>query len=147
MFWRQTARWLAEASPDPVAIGVPDSPQPGDAVAIDVDARDAAFAPVADAAVAATVELPGGERQPLTFRRVAAPAGRFTSTFRPDRAGLYHVRVEAGGRHRRSERPIGGSTSAAPTASSSSRASTRGSCGARRANPAAATSVRPTPRG
>ena len=104
-FWRQTARWLAESSPDPVAIAVPDAPQPGDSVSIDVDARDAAFAPVADAVVNATVELPGGDRQPLTFRRVAAAAGRFTSTFRPERAGLYHVRAEAG----RAGSPLGGS--------------------------------------
>ena len=105
LFWRQTARWLAEASPDPVAIAVPDAPQPGDSVAIDVEARDAAFAPVADAAVGATVELPDGTRQTLTFRRVAAPAGRFTSTFRPDRAGLYHVRAEAA----RAGSPLGAS--------------------------------------
>ena len=95
LFWRQAARWLAEASPDPVALSVPDGSQPGDSVAIDVDARDASFAPVADAAVDATVELPGGDRQPLTFRRVASAAGRYTSTFRPDRAGLYHVRANA----------------------------------------------------
>ncbi len=104
LFWRQAARWLSEASPDPVAITVPDAPQPADALSIDVDARDAAFAPVADAAVEATIELPDGEKRPLTFRRAAAPAGtpdapgvsgRFTALFRADRAGLYHVRAEA----------------------------------------------------
>jgi uncharacterized membrane protein len=105
LFWRQTARWLAAASPDPVAIAVSEGPQPGDSVEIDVDARDAAFAPVADAAVGGTVELPDGDRQSLTFRRVAAPAGRFTSTFRPDRAGLYHVRAEAA----RAGSPLGAS--------------------------------------
>ena len=93
-FWRQAARWLAAASPDPVAIASPDAPQPGDSVSIDVDARDAVFAPVADARVEATIELPGGERRPLTLRRTAA-TGRFTSLFRPDRPGLYHVRAEA----------------------------------------------------
>ena len=118
LFWRQTARWLAEASPDPVAIAVPDAPEPGDSVAIDVDARDAAFAPVADAVVDATVEPPGGDRQPLTFRRVAAHAGRFTSTFRPERAGLYHVRAEAARAGSPLDDPIGGSMSAAATASS-----------------------------
>ena len=94
LFWRQAARWLAEPSPDPVAIALPDAPQPGDSVSIDVDARDAAFAPVANAGVEGTYESPEGERRPLTFRRTAKP-GRFTSTFRPDRAGLYHVRAEA----------------------------------------------------
>jgi uncharacterized membrane protein len=94
-FWRQTARWLTEASPDPVAIAPPDMTQPGDLASIDVDARDATFTPVVDASVEGTVELPGGDRRPLAFRRVSAHAGRFTSVFRPDRTGLYHVRAEA----------------------------------------------------
>jgi hypothetical protein len=67
----------------------------GDSVSIDVDARDPAFAPVAGAAVDATLDAPGGERQPLMFRPVAARPGRFTAAFRPEHAGLYHVRVEA----------------------------------------------------
>jgi len=95
LFWRQAARWLSSSSPDRVAIAFPDAPQPGDAASIDVDVRDAAFAPVADAAVEATVESPDGTRAPLSFRRVAAQAGRFTSAFQPDRAGLYRVRAEA----------------------------------------------------
>ena len=95
LFWRQAARWLAVASPDPVAIALPEAPQPGDPVSIEVDVRDSAFTPVADARVEATIELPGGERQPLVLRRVAATSGRFASPFRPDRPGLYHVRAEA----------------------------------------------------
>jgi uncharacterized membrane protein len=105
LFWRQAARWLSEASPDQVSIVSPDAPQPGDSVSIDVDARDPVFAPVADAALEATLELPGGEHEPLMFRRVAVQPGRFTSAFRPDRAGLYHVRVEA----RRGNAPLGAS--------------------------------------
>ena len=42
-FWRQAARWLATSAPDPVAITVPEAPEPGDAVSIDMDARDATF--------------------------------------------------------------------------------------------------------
>jgi hypothetical protein len=95
LFWRQAARWLAEASPDRVSIATVEAPQPGDSVSIDVDTRDATFAPVADASVEATLDLPGGERQPLVFRRVAAQTGRHTAAFRPDREGLYHVSVEA----------------------------------------------------
>jgi uncharacterized membrane protein len=104
LFWRQAARWLAEATPDPVAITLPDAAQPGDAVSIDVDARDAAFAPVADATVQATIELPDGEKRPVTFRHASPSAGvsgtsaasaRFTSLLHVDRAGLYHVRAEA----------------------------------------------------
>jgi hypothetical protein len=65
-------------------------------VSIDVDARDQVFAPVANAAVKATLDAPGGGRETLMFRPVAARPGRFTAAFRPERAGLYHVRVEAG---------------------------------------------------
>ena len=95
LFWRQAARWLSEAAPDQVSIVAPDAPESGDSVSIDVDARDQVFAPVADAAVEATLDAPGGERQPLMFRPVAARPGRFTAAFRPEHAGLYHVRVEA----------------------------------------------------
>jgi uncharacterized membrane protein len=95
LFWRQAARWLAETAPDQVSIAPVDAPQPGDSVSVDVDTRDAVFAPVADASLEATLELPGGERQPLVFRRVATQTGRHTSVFRPDREGLYHVSVEA----------------------------------------------------
>src|SRR4029077_16960792 len=44
-FWRQSARWLTAAAPDPVVLAVPDSPEPGDSIPIEVDARDAAFMP------------------------------------------------------------------------------------------------------
>jgi len=94
-FWRQAARWLARPSPDPVAIAVPDGPEPGDAMSVDVDARDAAFAPVADAAVDAVLILPGGEDRPLKLRRAADGAARFTTAIRADQPGLYRVRAEA----------------------------------------------------
>src|SRR5207302_8732024 len=64
-FWRQAARWLSRLSPDPVAVSVTDSSEPGDSIAIDVNARDAAFAPVADAVVDATLTAPGGESRPI----------------------------------------------------------------------------------
>jgi uncharacterized membrane protein len=95
LFWRQAARWLSEAAPDQVSIAAPDAPEPGDSLSIDVEARDQMFAPVAGAAVEATLDAPGGERQPLMFRPVAARPGRFTAAFRPEHAGLYHVQVEA----------------------------------------------------
>ena len=59
---------------------------------------------MADAVVEATIELPDGVKQSLTFRHapaatgpsgLSAASGRFTSAFRADRAGLYHVRAEA----------------------------------------------------
>jgi uncharacterized membrane protein len=94
-FWRQAARWLAGPAPDPVAIDVPESSEPGDSIDIEVDARDRRFQPVSDATVVATLTIPGGEIRPLTPRHEARSPGRFVATVRPDQAGLYRVRVEA----------------------------------------------------
>ena len=94
-FWRQSARWLSSAASDPVAIRVPDAPEPGDAIAIDVDARDAAFAPVPDATIDATVTLPGGVTQPVRLRRADPAGGRYTAAFSPEQPGLYRIHAEA----------------------------------------------------
>jgi uncharacterized membrane protein len=102
-FWRQAARWLTSAAPDPVAITVPDAPEPGDAVSVDVDARDAAFAGVPDATVDVTITAPGGDAQPIKLRRAGGSSGRFTAALRPDRPGLYRVHADA----RRGTTPLG----------------------------------------
>lgn len=94
-FWRQSARWLASTAPDPVAIVVPAAPEPGEALAVDVDARDAAFAAVPDAEIDATVTAPGGESRPLTFRHTGAAGGRYTAALQSDQPGLYRVHAEA----------------------------------------------------
>ncbi len=94
-FWRQSARWLSSATPDPVAITLPDAPEPGDAISVDVDARDAAFAPVADATVEATLTLPGGATQPITLRHADPAGGRYTAALGPEQPGLYRVHAEA----------------------------------------------------
>ena len=94
-FWRQSARWLAGPAPDPVAVSAPDASEPGDTLVIGVDVRDPAFQPMADAAVTATLAVPGGESRPLALRRDGAMAGRFSATFRPEQAGLYLVHAEA----------------------------------------------------
>jgi hypothetical protein len=93
VFWRQAARWLAADSPDPVAVTVPEALEPGDAVSMDIDARDGMFVPVRDAMVQATVTVPGGDE--VTLKPRHADGRRFTAAFAPDRAGLYRVRVEA----------------------------------------------------
>jgi uncharacterized membrane protein len=102
-FWRQAARWLASATPDPVALSAPEAPEPGDAVPVTVDARDAAFAPVPDAVVEATMTAPGGDVQRLTVRHAGAAAGRFSATIQPDRPGLYRIHADA----RRGTTPLG----------------------------------------
>jgi hypothetical protein len=102
-FWRQTGRWLSGASPDPVSIETPDAPEPNDAIAVGIDARDASFAPVADATVDATLTPPAGEPQALKLRRADAAAGRFSAAVRLDQPGLYRVHAEA----RRGSTPLG----------------------------------------
>jgi hypothetical protein len=94
-FWRQAARWLTGAAPDPVSITIPDASEPGDAVDISVDARDRAFSPVPDAAVQATLTAPGSDGRPIALRPQSGAAGRFVTTFTPAQAGLYRVHAEA----------------------------------------------------
>jgi uncharacterized membrane protein len=102
-FWRQAARWLTAAATDPVAITVPDAPEQGDDLSVDVDARDSSFAGVPDATVDVTITAPGGDAQPIKVRRADARSGRFTAALRPDRTGLYRVHAEA----RRGTTPLG----------------------------------------
>src|SRR6266487_4885786 len=102
-FWRQAARWLSATAPDPIAITVPDAPEPGDSISIDVDARDSTYAPVPDATVDLTLTAPGGEATPIKLRHADAASGRFTGALRPERAGLYRLHAEA----RRGSNPLG----------------------------------------
>ncbi len=94
-FWRQTARWLTGAAPDPVSIVSPEAAEVGDTLSLAVDVHDASFTPVLDAAVSATLTVPGGATQPLTLKRDAGVGGRFAAAFRPERAGLYRMRADA----------------------------------------------------
>lgn len=93
LFWRQSARWLSGDAPEPVTIAVPDNPVPGDAVAIQVEARNAGFLPVADAVVSATLTVPGGAQQSLQLRPAAT--GIQATTFQAETPGLYRVHAEA----------------------------------------------------
>jgi len=94
-FWRQAARWLSSAAPDPVAISLPDAPEPGDTISVDVDARDAVFAPVADATIDATLTAPGGETRAVKLRHADPASGRYTAALAPDQPGLYRIHAEA----------------------------------------------------
>jgi uncharacterized membrane protein len=100
-FWRQAARWLATPAPDQVTITLPESPEPGDATAVAIETRDAAFAPAADATVEATITAPGGEPRPLKLRH--ADGGRFAGTIAAEQAGLYRIHADA----RRGATPLG----------------------------------------
>ncbi len=94
-FWRQAVRWLAAPAPDPVTIGAPAGLAPGDRVPVDVTVRDAAFEPVGDATVRATITGPGGQEQELRETPSDPAVGRYEATVSFDRTGLYHVTAEA----------------------------------------------------
>lgn len=95
LFWRQVARWLAMTAPDPVAAIVPEAVEPGDTVALHVDARTAAFEPAPRATLDAVLTTPRGKARPLTFRPDASVGGRFTAALTADQPGLHRLRVEA----------------------------------------------------
>ena len=94
-FWRQSLRWLSSSAPEQVAIRLPDAPEPGDAIAVDVDARDASFAPVPDATIDATLTLPGGATQPIKLRHGDPSGGRYTAALALEQPGLYRVHADA----------------------------------------------------
>ena len=74
-FWRQAARWLGQATPDPVAVTLPVAPATGDLLTMTVDARDEAFVPQRDAAVDVRVTSPDGHVDAVTGRSGAVAAG------------------------------------------------------------------------
>jgi uncharacterized membrane protein len=94
-FWRQAARWIAGSSPRAVTISVPEDIGIGDGMSIEVDVRDAAFAPVGDASVDATLFGPGDETRPIALRRLDGVPGRYEAAARADRPGTYRLDVDA----------------------------------------------------
>jgi hypothetical protein len=92
-FWRQSLRWLSSEAPDPVTIAVSGETEPGDPVSMEIEVRDRAFAPVADATVEAMLTTPGADAQPLPLRPGAN--SRFVAGVTPETAGLYRIHAEA----------------------------------------------------
>jgi hypothetical protein len=76
-----------------VTITVPDGAATGDTVAVRLDVRDGAFVPVADAAVEATLTVPGGEPAAIAMR--PSGEGVHSATVVADTPGLYRLRAEA----------------------------------------------------
>jgi uncharacterized membrane protein len=109
-FWRQAVRWLALPATDPVAIVAPAGAAAGDAVALRITARDAAFAPLRDADVTVHVTRPDArvESIPAVLDTGAGGTATFVARLRADDAGVYRTTAEvrAGGAE-----PIAASTS------------------------------------
>lgn len=94
-FWRQAARWLAAPSPDPLAVAVSRGAVPGDTATIDITVRDAAFAPVRGAVLDVRVKTPDGRTEELPAEAVDPSAATFRARFKPERAGVHVVTVDA----------------------------------------------------
>lgn len=102
-FWRQSARWLSQHAPDPVTIVVPPAPAPGDAIPVLISARDAGYAPRADATVDVRVTAPSGRVDRVHADPVASQPGTFRAAVRAAEAGVYRVSVEV----RQGQTPLG----------------------------------------
>ena len=95
LFWRQAARWLSSAAPDPVSIAPLTNVIPGTSQRVSVDVRNAAFEPVRNAQVTMRVTLPGGEVRDLKPSLLDAGTGRYAVQTRFDQPGVYRVVAEA----------------------------------------------------
>jgi uncharacterized membrane protein len=102
-FWRQTARWLGQATPDPVALTLPLAPGAGDPLTIEVEARDASFTPQPDATVDLRVTAPDGRVDAVRAEAVPSQPGHFRAAVRTTRSGIYRVTADA----RRGQTPLG----------------------------------------
>ncbi len=95
LFWRQAARWLSSASPDPVSAAPLANIIPGTSQRVSVDVRNAAFEPVRDADVTMHVTMPGGDVRDLRATLLDAGAGRYAVETRFDQPGVYRIVAEA----------------------------------------------------
>jgi uncharacterized membrane protein len=95
LFWRQAARWLSSASPNPVSIPPLTAATPGEAATVSVDVRDKDYAPVPGAQVQMRVTLPGGEVRDVRTALADPRTGRYSGELRLDQPGIYRVAVEA----------------------------------------------------
>jgi uncharacterized membrane protein len=95
LFWRHAARWLAAASPNPVAISAVTGLAPGESSALSVDVRDDEFAAVPDARVQMRVTVPGGETRDVRVALADPRLGRYSGELMFDQPGIYRVAVEA----------------------------------------------------
>src|SRR5688500_10081350 len=94
-FWRQAARWLAQSAPEPVTMTLPSAPAPGDGIPVVVAARDAGYAPRADALVEVRVTSPSGRAETVQAGPVPSQPGQFRASVRAAETGVYRVAVEA----------------------------------------------------
>jgi hypothetical protein len=94
-FWRQAVRWLAQSAPEPVTLTLPPTPAPGDAIPVQIAARDRAYAMRADAIVNLSVTSPSGRVESVRADPWPAQGGQFRAAVRANEPGIYRVSVDA----------------------------------------------------
>jgi hypothetical protein len=78
-----------------VSISAPQAAEPGDAVTLEVDVRDATFVAAVDASVEGTISEPGHDPRAIVFRAQPGDPGRFTAVVQLSQAGTSHIQVRA----------------------------------------------------
>ena len=94
-FWRQTARWLSTASPDPVTVVAVGGAMAGEDVTLDVTGRNARYEPVLDAAISVRVTDPDGAVHTLQPTLADGETGRYVGQFTPTALGVHRIEVDA----------------------------------------------------
>ena len=94
--WRQLLRWLVSDVPGQVtASASAEAVEPGEAVTVRAEARDARYLPVNGARLEALVTAPGGETSTVPMEWTLDRDGEYRASFTAAQAGAYDVRVRA----------------------------------------------------
>lgn len=96
MFWRRLVRWLVDGVPEQVNLSTSsDRVEPGEAVKVNAEVLDSAYAEVNDSRVVARITSPSGKTTELPVEWTVSKDGDYRASFVPDEAGIYDVKVSA----------------------------------------------------
>jgi uncharacterized membrane protein len=95
LFWRQAARWVSAASPEPVAIAAMPRLSPGESAALSVDVRNDEYMAVPDAQVTMRVTVPGGETRDVRVTLADPRTGRYSGNLTFEQPGIYKIAAQA----------------------------------------------------
>ncbi len=91
-FWRQTLRWMVADVPDRISIQAAEKSDPGgQAIALQVRARNKAFEPLDGVHVTVDVNVPGENMLHLTAEPVLSDSGLFQTVYLPRVSGGYRA--------------------------------------------------------
>jgi uncharacterized membrane protein len=96
MFWRRLVRWLVDGVPEQVNVTTTaDRVEPGEPIKLSAEVLDKAYVEVNDSRVIAHVTSPSGRTTELPVEWTVTKDGDYRTTFVPDEAGTYNIRVTA----------------------------------------------------